>query len=271
MLLLSEALNIMDNLDDLCEALKVAPKLYDDGLKPGVKATGKVLALIPEAINAALAPLQQWIDKREYNVAETKKLLQLKLDKVGVEHIDMPEPYVAVPALQAISYTMSSDVLRNLYANLLARSMTDSEKNKVHPSFVEIIKQLSPDEARLISCLIDIDSVPLIEIRRVINNEGSFFIELCNFTCLADNICDRHDPVDIAGYIDNLCRLRIIEIPEGRYLVGEDTYKPLEEHPIIVDIMNTPLPKGQRWKIVKKKLEVTSFGKEFIEVCVKDI
>lgn len=43
----------MDNLDALCEALKVAPKLYDDGLKPGVKATGKVLALIPEAINAA--------------------------------------------------------------------------------------------------------------------------------------------------------------------------------------------------------------------------
>lgn len=53
LLLLSEALNIMDNLDALCEALKVAPKLYDDGLKPGVKATGKVLALIPEAINAA--------------------------------------------------------------------------------------------------------------------------------------------------------------------------------------------------------------------------
>lgn len=98
-----------------------------------------------------------------------------------------------------------------------------------------------------------------------------FFIELCNFTCLADNICDRHDPVDIAEYIDNLCRLRIIEIPEGRYIAGEDTYKPLEEHPIIVDIMNTPLPKGQRWEIVKKKLEVTSFGKEFIEVCVKDI
>lgn len=43
----------MDNLDDLCEALKVAPKIYDDDLKPGVKATGKVLALISEAINTA--------------------------------------------------------------------------------------------------------------------------------------------------------------------------------------------------------------------------
>ena len=53
MLLLSEALNIMDNLDDLCEALKVAPKIYDDGLKPGVKPTGKVLVLISEAINTA--------------------------------------------------------------------------------------------------------------------------------------------------------------------------------------------------------------------------
>lgn len=257
--------------DDIHEAANIAGKVYDDGLHPAVLEIGKTLALLPQAVNAALAPLQIWIVNKEYNVEETKKLLEQKLSRVGAEHIVTPDAYVAVPAMQAISYSMDSKELRNLYANLLARSMVNTEKDKVHPAFVEIIKQLSPDEARLISSLIDVDSVPLIDIHRVVNNEGGFLIRLRNFTYLADNICDRHDPIDIAEYIDNLCRLRIVEIPEERYLGGEDTYKPLEEHPIVVDIMNTPLPKGQRWEIVKEKLEVTSFGKEFIEVCVKDI
>lgn len=257
--------------DDIHETAHIAGKVYDDGMHPAVQEAGKTLALLPQVVNAMLAPLQIWIANKEYNVAETKKLLEQKLSRVGAKHIVTPDAYVAVPAMQAISYSMNSKELRNLYANLLARSMVNTEKDKVHPAFVEIIKQLSPDEARLISSLIDVDSVPLIDIHRVVNNEGGFLIRLRNFTYLADNICERHDPIDIAEYIDNLCRLRIVEIPEESYLGGEDTYKPLEEHPIVVDIMNTPLPKGQRWEIVKKQLEVTSFGKEFIAVCAKDI
>lgn len=261
----------MNEPDDFLNITKVVPDVYNDGLKSGVKATGEVLALIPKTINAALAPLRQWIDKREFNVAATKKLLESKLEKIGVEHIVTPEPYVAIPALQAISYSMSSEVLRNLYANLLACSMNDSMKNRVHPAFVEIIKQLSPDEAKFIMLLANKDDIPLIDIQRVVNKEGGFFTELHNFTCIAENICDNHEPVDIAKYIDNLCRLKIVEVPEGRYLSGEKTYESLENHPIVVKMMSTPLLDGQRWEIQKKKLEITAFGKEFIDVCVKDI
>ena len=102
---------------------------------------------IPRAINAALSPLRQWIAQREYNVAETEKLLAKKLENIEPEKIVSPEPYVAVPALQAISYSMNSDELRELYANLLAKSMCIDTKNSVHPSFVEIIRQMSPLDA----------------------------------------------------------------------------------------------------------------------------
>lgn len=260
----------MNSTDDFFNITKVVPDVYNDGLKSGVKATGEVVALIPKTINAALAPLRQWIDKKEFNVTATKKLLEAKLEKIGAEHIVTPEPYVAIPALQAISYAMSSEVLRNLYANLLACSMNDSMKNRVHPAFVEIIKQLSPDEAKFIKLLANEDNVPLLGVRRVVNEEGGFFIELDNFTCIAEKVCDNHNPVDIARYIDNLCRLKIIEVPEGRYLAGENTYKFLENHPIVMKLMNTSLPEGQRWEIEKKKLEITAFGNEFINVCVKD-
>ena len=92
---------------------------------------------------------------REYNVAETEKLLSQKLKNVDPNKIVQPEPYVAVPALQAISYSMNNDELRNLYANLLSKSMNIDTKDSVHPSFVEIIKQLSPFDAILLKKIAD--------------------------------------------------------------------------------------------------------------------
>ena len=99
---------------------QIAGQVYNDGLQPAIKETGKALALIPQTINAALVPLRKWIVKSEYNFAETQKLLEQKLSQVDAEHIVTPEAYVAIPAMQAISYSMDSKELRNLYANLLA-------------------------------------------------------------------------------------------------------------------------------------------------------
>ena len=118
------------------DTLKTAPTLYEDVLQSTTQESGKTLALIPRAINAALVPLRQWIAEREYKIAETEKLLAQKLEHVGEEKIVTPEAYVAVPAIQAISYSMDSVELRNLYANLLAKSMNSDTKDSVLPSFV---------------------------------------------------------------------------------------------------------------------------------------
>ena len=57
--------NQMNEVDKLVQgvgkAIDKVPEIYDDGLKPATKESGKVLALIPQTINAALAPLRQWI------------------------------------------------------------------------------------------------------------------------------------------------------------------------------------------------------------------
>lgn len=45
---------------------------------------------------------------------------------------------------------MDSEELRNMYANLLAKAMNVDEKDKVHPAFVELIKQMAPREALIL-------------------------------------------------------------------------------------------------------------------------
>ena len=130
-------------------AKEIAKDVYQDAGKPIVKPTGELVGLIPRAIKAALLPIEKWIESREYNLAETKKLLEQKLANISPEQIASPEAHIAVPALQYISYCMDNEELRNMYANLLASSMNKAVINGVHPSFVEIIKQLHQGKAVL--------------------------------------------------------------------------------------------------------------------------
>lgn len=57
----------------------VTKEVYADVGHPIAKPTGELVGLVPRAIRAALAPVEKWVLEREYNVAETKKLLEEKL------------------------------------------------------------------------------------------------------------------------------------------------------------------------------------------------
>ena len=207
-----------DGLDNLTGAigdtLKTAPTLYEDAFQSTTQESGKVLALIPRAINAALLPLRQWITEREYKQAETEKLLAQKLEHVGEDKIVTPEAYVAVPAIQAISYSMDSEVLRNLYANLLAKAMNSDTKDLVHPAFVEIIKQLSPIDVYILEEISSMDSIQVVSIycSKYPSPKSDIYdspIEKRGFECLT-HIID-YSPETVRVTIDNLLRLRLIE------------------------------------------------------------
>lgn len=108
-----------DFLNSTGKVLDIVPNVYADLAQPAAKEVGKTVSLIPRIINAALAPLRQWIVTKEYNIKETEALLAKKLENVNADRIVSPEPYVAVPAFEAISYSMDSKELRELFANLL--------------------------------------------------------------------------------------------------------------------------------------------------------
>ena len=91
------------------ETISTVPKIYDDVIQPSAQEVGRFAARVPRAINAAFSNLDKWIANREYSVEETKKILAKKLEKIDDKKITTPELYVAVPAIQAISYSMDSE------------------------------------------------------------------------------------------------------------------------------------------------------------------
>lgn len=252
---------------NLGDAVKTVPDIYDDGLKPATQESGKTLALIPRTINAALVPLRQWIAGKEYNLAETEKLLAKKLEQVGEDKIVTPEPYVAVPAIQSISYSMNSEELRNLYANLLAKSMNVDTKDSVHPSFVEIIKQMSPIDALIFKEIMISPARPLITIVQKSHKIGNVYIyEHCSWI---QNFSLQQSRTSF----DNLTRLGLINISSDRAYTEKKYYELVKQNPLFIKARETAfqkLPTDESLYDIELFIDINELSYLFYKICVLD-
>lgn len=267
---LSEKNSQLDSAKDTVK--EIVRDVYQDGAKPVIKATGELAALIPRAIKAMLAPFEKWIVKREYNMEETSKLLEEKLKNVPPEQIESPEPYIAVPAIQCISYCMDNAILRDMYANLLANSMNKVVKNGVHPGFVEIIKQLCPDEAKILRYMAKHNVIPTITLRYVCNKCSGIDV-IRNFSTVGE-LAKCEEPLEVNKYFDNLIRLGLLEMPgRGGSFTNKKLYLPLEEHSYILSFKDEEKIKMlgyKKYQILRGLVWMTDFGKEFCNICITE-
>lgn len=247
-------------------AHETVSKIYDDVVSPSAKPLGNILSLVTRAINVALSPYDLWLTKKELNIQRTKKLLEQELLNIPPDKIVQPESYVAVPALQQIAYSFDSDELRKMYAKLLATSMNSDKKWEVHPAFVDIIKQLTPDEAKFLSKLKNNQVQPLINITR--NKQTTGYIIIRNhYTDFAIGVCD--NPQNTTKYLDNLERLKLINIQNNIGLTNKNLYKRLQNLPEVVELVKkVRLNEGDTIEYQKGIFELTDFGKEFCNICL---
>ena len=261
-----------DMVDIAKEATKeIAKDVYSDAGKPVLKPTGELVGLVPRAIKAALCPIEKWIMQKEYNVAETRKLLEEKLQNTSPELIEPPEPHIAVPAVQYISYCMDNNELRDMYANLLANSMNKVVKNGVHPGFVEIIKQLSPDEAKILRYMSSHKIIPTITLRYLHNNGGGIDI-IKDFSNVGE-ITECEKPQDVAKYFDNLIRLGLI-INAGALssLTDKTRYEPLKTHKWVAPqatIENAQAIGFNKTEFEEGFVKLSSYGESFCSICLE--
>lgn len=253
---------MLDNFNIPNETKK---QIYNDLFQPTVSETGKILGRIPQLINAALLPLDCWIAKRQNHLEKTKQLLAENLKNADPEKIVPPEPYVAVPAIQAISYSMDSDELRKMYANLLSKSIYADTKHSVHPAYTEIIKNLSPLDCRVLEEIMSSQhgEIGCYEFRINIIGETSYYVSHPYVTHITFA-----DPFSIAASVDNLSRNKLIE-PKDFHYSNDEMYLPIRESPFYKAFVKSfsSHPNNQELRPYKKSIKSTSFGNSFYNVC----
>lgn len=255
--------------DILDQTKGVAVELYKDVVRPTAKPVGEILGFLPRTLKLALSGWEKWLINGEETIKLTAETVKEKIKAVPEEKLVEPEPYVAIPAMQQLSYCVNNEELRELYANLLVSSMNVDKKWQVHPAFVEIIKQLTPDEAKFIRNLQPFVSHynALVDVRIEYNQYGSGRTIISNFTNVG---LDKIDcPQNIGSYIDNLERLKLICIPPTMSLTNKDLYEPLKTHYLLTNSLPKQLGPNQKIGYDYKVFNLTNFGFDFVNICCK--
>lgn len=258
--------DIIDSVKGVAEAVPI----YDDMLQPAAKELGKGLLTVARTVNVALSPLQGVVWGYEKIRDRFFPKIEDRLKNIPPENVITPNISVAGPIMEALRYTGSEEALSDLYANLLAASMDKTTATTAHPAFTEIIKQLTPDEAKLIALFPVDPHMPLIDVRQRAKTEqiGSGYTILSNHSLLGELAgCEHLDLVP--AYLDNLIRLGLAEIPSGRYYTAVGVYNELENSEKAQSFKRAIEMNSQNECEFKRKfLRITALGKQFARVCV---
>jgi len=186
-----------------------------------------------------------------------------------------PDPSLALQALKGC-FT-GDEILRTRYLNLLAASMDRATARQLHPGFVNVLRQLTPDETRIFSRLEHDGPYPVLTVQSRPKHGGSRHTELRHFSLLGEESGCEH-PTRAPLYLDNLCRLGLTELRPTK--LSEDTrmFGPLEAHPEVTGLIarignRPPVVDGQNQvdpmvaDLQYKYLFVTSFGRQFYGAC----
>ena len=243
---------------------KTINNIYKDSLQPATKEFGKTIALIPRLINVALQPLEKFIYTKEVNFEECKKLILEKSKSKSPDNIVSPEPYVAVPAIQALSYCMDSHELRNAYANLLSASIDVTTKDFVHPSFVESLRQLSPVDVKIFDQILKHKLCAIVDLISSHPDETNFpFAGKLLETNISGLSVSSH--LLQSASFNLLSRLGFIEIRQSS--ITDETYYSRIFHSEEYQNLYKKHSDSGRLKPIKKLFIITDLGSLFAQIC----
>lgn len=159
--------------------------------------------------------------KRDLNIQKYKESIAQKIAKIPEKNIQEPPLSIVGPALEASKYYIEEDTLREMFSNLIVSSMDIAKEQAAHPSYVELIKQMTPLDAQNIESISNyLSESPIAKI--LLHNSNGSYHEI--FTNLYLGNPNQQDQDLIGPSLDNLERLGLINLDYTVYKYAEDSY-----------------------------------------------
>lgn len=251
---------------------------------------------------------QKYKIKQAANLEKYANEVKLGIEKIPEENIQEPKMSVVGPALEASKFYIEEDEIRGMFAKLIASSMDKTQSINIHPSFVEIIKVLSPLDAKNLYSLYHGRDETISKIR-VTNKENDSYTDHFNHIFLGNPECQDNNLIESS--IDNLIRLKLVDVSYSEYKSDDSLYDKHRENELFLKFKteqeelqqhnttllnfllngglltdadtNMPLPASvqenvlnqlkqgvqeKEIKVVKGIIQLTAFGKNFCKVCL---
>lgn len=260
--LISEILSTSNN---------VLLEVYGDLLKPGVTQVGQAIGTLIGYGNTLLMPIALKNEKSRITIQNNLDKYRQKLETIPEENIQSVIPEIGVPILEKLMY-VSDETLVELYTELLAKASDIEQCNSTHPSFANIINNLSPKEVKILE-LINTKSLALVSVR-VLTKNGSHPVEQVSELVLESDIYDEN----ATAHISNLVGLGLVDTAFDTQFSNTQRYVELEDK-IKQIYANAPLDSTESEIIFHLKngdisfsrgtVKTSSFGGLFLKACTK--
>lgn len=256
------------------KTIELANKVYDDGLSKPTKVLGNGLSTCLSFLGAIISPkMYEYIQNAEYKKKEIDKRLANKYNTIPEEKRVEPRMHIMGPAVELLKYNLDENYIKDIFINIMSSEMNKEKQEKVLPSYIEIVRQLSKDDSQLLKSFYDLYKSKgkkqfLLDIIRAKQKNEEGYRELEKYVIgKASNkegsIVTLHAIKLNPIIIDNLCRLELIKIYNESYIPNVNDYE------IAFDSIKNNYSELEDYEIYYEKgiLEITEYGMNFLNIC----
>ena len=236
--------------DNGLETIKL---IYPDVFQPSLKKVGLALETV------------FYFQKHMDNYKE-------KLDKIPEENIGLVPPEIGLPILDEL-LRVTNDDLADLFTNLLVNASTVEYSRYAHPSFINVLKSLSSDEAKIVKYLNDSKgSFAYVRFNRV-DIDGTI-VPLNEKYNNLENLVQLTFKENAMFYIRNLVNLGILESVDVYLASQMNIYEALEkDYQHVTDNLQKEIDNldvthslsKSTITLTRGRERVTKYGEEFLK------
>ncbi len=219
-----------------------------------------------------------WADKkrldRQLKFEDYKKKILTECGKIPEDKKLEPQLSIIGPALEASKFYIDEEILRDMFAKLIANSMNADKKQFINAAFVEIIKQMSPLDAQILKTFMQQSQQPLSQFIKP-TKDSAQNVRKGEYIALTDMIytipgVDNADKANLIANgvsINNLSRLGLLNCTLSRHgeYISEDVFYELHKQ-IMEKTIKLEHPDAI---IMKGFVKITPLGTAFIKSCME--
>ncbi len=193
-----------------------------------------------------------------------QKELSAEISKIPKNKLIEPNLPLLYSALQSYVLQSGQDEIKNLFVKLISASFNSDKMEYLHPCFVEIIKQLSPIEARILLSIYDSNKIDGIS---ALKDNREYLLVSTPYLKTTEDI----NMIDLA--ISNLIRLHLIHVSSHDSatffgakdgVVSLNTSEPLSPESDYYNMFN-----ADGYQAYKVNAYITNLGLAFFKTCIE--
>lgn len=242
-------------------------------LSPPAESAGKAIQTIIDFLrNTILLPLQKYNERVEHNQMKYMEDLKNGVNSIPEHNKENPTISIWGKTFEALKWNFDDqqEEIRCMFKKILLADIDKTKKSKVHPSFIDVVAQLSQDDAIFLKNIIQQHKmINIYEVRvytRKIDEQKPNEYVMTDRKLDLDGTAPELFSDDFEVSLNNLVRLGILSEETGYWTDKRRT----EKYRVAgkwKKIQGSDVE--QMVEIVQNgRIKITEFGENFLDVCL---